>query len=83
MLNITTAKPHLVEISKQITRRALVMENYAESYKHYKNPQDAIAKGIAIGAHIAELKELRYQLAMTPEKVYYLSPILPSHFDKP
>jgi hypothetical protein len=63
MLNITTAKPLLIEIDRQIKDRTNAV-NLCLRLKANK-------AGIDIAHHIGELKELRYQLAMTPERVLY------------
>jgi hypothetical protein len=67
MLNITTAKPFLIEIDRQIKARyslcqQILLKPSNQSYK----------LGLDIANHIGELKELRYQLAMTPERVDYV-----------
>jgi hypothetical protein len=63
MLNITTAKPFLIEIDKQIKERITALNRC-----HLLKAWNA---GTDIAVHLAELKELRYQLAMSPERVLY------------
>jgi hypothetical protein len=76
MLNTTTAKPHLIEIQQQLKNSADALHACIEvaTDKAYSNKTREVAKrrGLAIAAHIGELKELCYQLAMTPEKVIYV-----------
>jgi hypothetical protein len=68
MLNITTAKPLLIEIDRQLK------DQYARCREMLLKPsQNSYKLGIDIANHIGELKELRYQLAMTPERVIYIT----------
>jgi hypothetical protein len=85
MLNITTAKPFLIEIDRQIKERTTTILYCAQIGSSVKHPDclKARKQGMDIADHLIELKELRYQLAMTPERVDYLSPILPSQFNTP
>ena len=64
MLNTTTANPLLIEIDRQIKDRYMQRCILAEPYQDHN-------LGYAIATHLAELKELRYQLAMTPERVIH------------
>lgn len=66
MLNITTAKPLLAEINRQIELKHALIAQLIHNYKAHKYGAD-------LANHIGELKELRYQLAMTPERVIYIT----------
>ena len=74
MLNTTTAKPLLIEIDRKIKERTRVLLHCASigGSVNHPNAIDARKLGMAISDHIIELKELRYQLAMTPERVDYV-----------
>lgn len=74
MLNTTTAKPLLIEIDRKIKERTSVLQHCARigGSVNHPNAIDARKQGMAIADHIIELKELRYQLAMYPEKVIYV-----------
>jgi hypothetical protein len=74
MLNPTTAKPHLIEITRLIEERTNAMNH---CFQIGNNPLDphfmrARLQGVNIANYIGHLKELRYQLAMTPERVFYI-----------
>lgn len=65
MLNITTAKPLLIEVDKQIKASTKITNECFNSKEHML--------GLDIANHIGELKELRYQLSMYPERVIYIT----------
>lgn len=73
MLNITTAKPFLAEIDRQIKERTktIVKCGMIGASVSHPNAINARKQGMDITSHLIELKELRYQLAMTPERVIY------------
>jgi hypothetical protein len=73
MLNITTAKPLLIEIDRKIKERTSVLAHCARIGGSVNHPSaiDARKQGMAIADHLIELKELRYQLAMYPHQVTY------------
>lgn len=75
MLNTTTAKPLLIEIDRQIANRSKLLDQLVAIAKNPSNPDalEASLHGYDIASHIGELKELRYQLSMTPERVTYIN----------
>jgi hypothetical protein len=74
MLNITTAKPLLIEIDRKIKERTSVLAQCAliGASVNHPNAIDARKQGMDIADHLIELKELRYQLAMYPERIAYV-----------
>jgi hypothetical protein len=64
MLSLSIARNILIEIDKQLDSK-LALKAWCA-----KTPA-AFSLGSDVTAHITELKELRYQLAMTPERVLY------------
>jgi hypothetical protein len=57
---------HLIAIEEHIKYRRLELGRAILSQSGFDK-----VRGLAIAAHIAEMAELKYQLAMTPERVIF------------